>query len=254
MKAQSWVERYTSVLSALSMTAERLPLTLCGLGTCLDAYVRLAKATALFEAGIPKEAAILAAELIRRTERGTGGEYRVIWPEAESWILGNLPILGWGLGGTGAQVARALALLGGKALISLEDRSAQQLSVVHPDVFIADASGLRRCGEVTPHPPSKPPHCIFEVAAGERVGPIMAQRSTRIIVRFIDEHLDRDPDFVRESINWVDRAGSAVICGFNELAEQHLDQELTTSCHLLSEWRRQGLPLVHLELGGYEMR
>jgi hypothetical protein len=105
---------------------------------------------------------VLAAELMRRTERGAGGEYRIIWPKAESWILENLPILGWALGGTGAQVAQALALLGGTALISLEDRSAKQLSVIHPDILIADASGLRRCGELASHSPSKPPPCIFE--------------------------------------------------------------------------------------------
>ena len=252
MTAPSWVERYTTVISELGTAAERLPLTLCGLGTCVDIYVRLAKASALFEPDIPKEAMVLAAELMRRTERGAGGEYRIIWPKAESWILENLPILGWALGGTGAQVAQALALLGGTALISLEDRSAKQLSVIHPDILIADASGLRRCGDLAPHSASKPPHCIFEVTAGERVGPKVAQRSTRTIVRFLDEHLDRDPDFARESIRLADRATSAVICGFNELADQYLDEELTNSCHLLSEWRRRGISLIHLELGGYE--
>jgi ADP-specific Phosphofructokinase/Glucokinase conserved region len=252
MKAQSWLEQYTTVLSELPTVAERSPLTLCGLGTCVDAYVRLSKATALFEPDVPKEAALLAAELIRRTERGAGGEYRIIWPEAEGWILGNLSILGWGLGGTGAQVAQALVMLGAQALMSLEDRSVQQLSVVHPDILIADASGLKRCGDTTPRLPSKPPHCVFEVAAGERVGPIVAQRSTRIIVRFIDEHLDRDPDFARESIKCAGGAASAVICGFNELGDQYLDQELANTCSLLNEWRRQGLSLIHLELGGYE--
>jgi ADP-dependent phosphofructokinase/glucokinase len=105
---------------------------------------------------------------------------------------------------------------------------------------------------LAPHSPSKPPHGIFEVTAGERVGPIVAQRSTRIIVRFFDEHLDRDPGFARESIRLADRATSAVICGSNELADLYLDQELTNTCHLLSEWRRRGISLIHLELGGYE--
>ena len=69
MKAGWWAEQYATVLSELPIVVEGLPLTICGLGTCVDAYVRLAKATALFESDVPTEAAQLAAELIHESAR-----------------------------------------------------------------------------------------------------------------------------------------------------------------------------------------
>lgn len=49
-------------------------------------------------------------------------------------------------------------------------------------------------------------------------------------------------------------AGAAVVCGFNELANDSLTEELERAKELLSIWREEGLTLIHLELGGYENR
>ncbi|HEX4201725.1 MAG TPA: ADP-dependent glucokinase/phosphofructokinase, partial [Chthoniobacterales bacterium] len=41
-------------------------------------------------------------------------------------------------------------------------------------------------------------------------------------------------------------------CGFNEIAKNSLSDELEYTKSLLSTWRDEGLPAIHLELGGYE--
>jgi ADP-dependent phosphofructokinase/glucokinase len=252
MTQESWVDRYTSLLPRISAHAPGTPLILCGLASCADAYLRLAEAEALFAAKPGTEPNALAQELIRRTERGSGGEFFMDWPDAGTWIEKNLRIADWGLGGTGAQAAQTLAILGARALISLEDRSERKLSVIHPDVLVADSSGAKRRGELSSQAGSEPVHYIFEVAASEQVGPVRASRSTRIIVRFAHHHLDRDPHFVRVSQENASTAGAAVVCGFNELADESLSEELEHARKLLSGWRERGLALIHLELGGYE--
>jgi ADP-dependent phosphofructokinase/glucokinase len=251
MTQNSWAERYTSLLPKISAHAQRAPLILCGLASCADAYLRLTEARALFAAKPGTEPNALARELIRRTEQGAGGEFFMDWPDGGTWIEKNIRIANWGLGGTGAQAAQTLAILGARALISLEDRGARKLSVIHPDVLVADSSGLRRRGELSNRPGSEPVHYIFEVAAGEQIGPVTASRSTRIIVRFAHHHLDRDPDFVSLSQKNASMAGAAVVCGFNELADESLSKELEHARKLLSGWRERGLALIHLELGGY---
>jgi ADP-dependent phosphofructokinase/glucokinase len=252
MTKESWVEGYTSLLPRISAHAQGTRLILCGLASCADAYLRLAQAEALFAAKPGTEPHSLAQELIGRTERGTGGEFFMDWPDAETWIEKNLPIANWGLGGTGAQVAQTLAILGARALISLEDRSERKLSVIHPDVLVALPTGPRRREELSSQVGSEPVHYIFEVAAGEQVGSVTASRSTRIIVRFAHHHLDRDPDFARVSQENASAAGAAVVCGFNELADEALSEELEHARKLLCGWRERGLALIHLELGGYE--
>jgi hypothetical protein len=188
-----WLERYRALLPKIRSHAEHARLVLCGLASCTDAYLRLSAAQPLFHAKNGAKASTLARELIRRTERGAGGELFLDWPDGGAWVEEHLPITSWGLGGTGAQVAQTLAILGAKALISLEDRSERKLSVIHPDVLVADAFGTRRRGELSGVAGGKPAHYIFEVAAGEPVGPVTATRSTRIIVRFAHDPLDRDP-------------------------------------------------------------
>ena len=251
MTLDSWKDRYHSLVPRLGDLAGRMPLTLCGLATCTDAYLRLAEAGPLFAAQSGK-AASLAKALQQRAANGIGGELFFDWPEAEDWITENLPISKWGLGGTGAQAAQTLALLGARALITLQDRSQRQLSVIHPDVFVATQQGLEKCSSLEGSGPKKPAHYIFEFNAGEVAGDQRAKRSTRVIVRFADDPLDRDPAFVRESIARAGQAGSAVICGYNEVAKASLTAELEYTKNLLSAWRAQGLAKIHLEVGGYE--
>jgi ADP-dependent phosphofructokinase/glucokinase len=251
MTSDCWREQYEALVPRLTGFARAMPLTLCGLATCTDAYLRLAEAEPLFTARNGK-AASLARTLQQRAVSGIGGELFVHWPEAEDWMAENLRPSNWGLGGTGAQAAQALTMLGARALISLEDRSWRQLSVIHPDILIATTQGLERRGAVRESGSSKPAHYIFEFSSGELIGPHPAKRSTRVIVRFADDRLDRDIAFVRESVSKANEAGAGVICGFNEIAENSLAGELEYTKSLLSAWRDEGLPAIHLELGGYE--
>ena len=250
MTLDSWRDKYHSLVPRLGDLARRMPMTLCGLATCTDAYLRLADAGPLFAASSGK-AASLAKVLQQRAANGIGGELFFDWPEAEDWIAENLPISKWGLGGTGAQAAQTLAVLGARALITLQDRSQRQLSVIHPDVFVATQHGLAKRSSLENSGPKKPAHYIFEFSAGEVAGDQRAKRSTRVIVRFADDPLDRDPAFVRESIAQAGQAGAAVICGYNEVAKASLPAELEYTRNLLSAWRAQGLSTIHLELGGY---
>ena len=199
MTLDSWRKQYVSLVPRLAGLAQRTRLSLCGLATCTDAYLRLADAGPLFAASGGK-AAWLAKALQWRAANGIGGELFFDWPEAEGWIAQNLDISSWGLGGTGAQAAQTLAVLGARALVTLQDRSQRQLSVIHPDVLVATRQGLEKRGALEGSGPSKPAHYIFEFSAGELVGPERAKRSTRVIVRFADDPLDRDLAFVQESV------------------------------------------------------
>jgi ADP-dependent phosphofructokinase/glucokinase len=251
MNLDSWREKYLSLVPRLSGLAQAMPLTLCGLATCTDAYLRLAEAESLFAAR-NRKAASLAKVLQERAASGIGGELLLDWPEAEEWIAANLPISSWGLGGTGAQAAQMLTVLGARALITLEDRSQRQLSVIHPDVLVATEHGLEKRAALDGTGSSKPAHYIFEFSVDELIGRERAKRSTRVIVRFADDQLDRDPAFVQVSVAQASQAGVAVICGFNEVAPAALAAELEYTKTLLSAWQAQGLSKIHLELGGYE--
>ena len=251
MTRDFWREQYSVLVPRLSGLAQDLPLTLCGLATCTDAYLRLSEAKALFSAR-DHNAVLLAKRLEQRAANGVGGELFLDWAEAEEWIAENLTISNWGLGGTGAQAAQALTVLGGRALITLEDRTERQLSVIHPGVLVATADGLEKREAVKASGSSKPAHYIFEFNAGDVIGSKRAKRSTRVIVRFAHDRLDHDPAFVRESAAHASQAGAAVICGYNEVPPAFLAAELEHTKDLLSVWRGGGLSAIHLELGGYE--
>jgi ADP-dependent phosphofructokinase/glucokinase len=251
MTQEFWPDIYRSFIPFLPEYVHEARLTLCGLASCVDAYLKLAKAEALINAAEGTEPAALAKELLRRAQAGIGGEYRFDWPDAEAWIQQHLPITAWATGGTGVQAAQMLTLLGAPALISLEDRGKRQLSVLSPEVLVADPNGLRKCGDLIGTNQQKPAHYIFEVTAGEKIGSVTAKRSTRVIVRCADDRLDADDDFVRESINLAGSAGAAILCGFNEVPAELLEESLSTSMAIVQAWRARGLRLVHLELGGY---
>jgi ADP-dependent phosphofructokinase/glucokinase len=247
----NWHKCYEDLVRRLPGFVRDARLTICGLATCVDGYVRLPEAEALITAENGTPQAALAGELFRRAASGIGGEFRMDWPEGAAWVENNLRFSRWGLGGTGAQAAQTLAILGAPALMSLEDRGARQLSVIHPDVYIATTAGVARCGDIPIAAGRKPAHYIFEFTAGAKAGPVVPRRSTRTIVRFGDDRLDNDPAFVRESIAAAATAGAAILCGFNEVGEQALEQAVTDSITLAEAWKDRGLKTVHLELGDY---
>jgi ADP-specific Phosphofructokinase/Glucokinase conserved region len=173
------------------------------------------------------------------------------WPEGGMWVERNLQFSRWGLGGSGAQAAQMLAIVGAPALMSLEDRSRRQLSVIHPNVLVATNRGVIRCGELSTAQGRKPAHYIFEFTAGTQVGSIIPKRSSRTIVRFTDERLDNDSDFTRESITAAANAGAGILSGFNEIGDQDIEAALRETIALAQAWRNRGLKTIHLELGDF---
>jgi ADP-dependent phosphofructokinase/glucokinase len=251
VKIDDWGEVYRDLVPQLPAYVKEARLTICGLSTFLDGYVRLHDAERLLNAeeGTPQGA--LSRELFRRASAGIGGEFHLDWPEGGMWVEKNLRFSSWGLGGSGAQAGQMLAILGAPALMSLEDRSERQLSVIHPNVQVATDRGIFRCGELYPIEGRKPAHYIFEFTAGRQVGSIIPTRSSRTIVRFADERLDKDSDFTRESITAAADAGAAILSGFNEIGHQDIEAELLNTVTLAHAWRDRGLRTIHLELGDY---
>lgn len=251
MKTEDWGKVYGDLLQRLPGYVRDARLTICGLSTFLDGYVRLHEAEPLLKAKGGTPQAALSRELFRRASIGIGGEFYLDWPEGGTWVEENLQFSRWGLGGSGAQAAQMLAIIGAPALMSLEDRSARQLSVIHPKVLVATNRGVVRSGELPRAQGRKPAHYIFEFTAGTQVGSIVPKRSSRTIVRFTDERLDNDPDFSRESIAASATAGAGILSGFNEIGEEDIDAALRDTIALVQAWRNQGLKTIHLELGDY---
>ena len=251
MKTEDWGKVYKDLVQRLPAHVRDARLTMCGLSTFLDGYVRLHEAEPLLNAKGGTPQAALSQELFRRASVGIGGEFYMDWPEGGMWVEENLQFSRWGLGGSGAQAAQMLAIMGAPALMSLEDRSSRQLSVIHPNVLVATNRGVVGCGELSTAPGRKPAHYIFEFTAGTQVGSIIPTRSSRTIVRFTDERLDNDSDFTRESIAAAGNAGAGILSGFNEIGDQDIEAALTKTIALAQAWRGRGLETIHLELGDY---
>ena len=251
MKIDDWGEMYGEAVQKLPAYVQEARLTICGLSTFLDGYVRLHEAEPVLnsEDGTPQ--GVLARELLRRASAGIGGEFFLDWPEGGIWLEKNLQFSRWGLGGSGAQAGQMLAVLGAPALMSLEDRSKRQLSVIHPSVQVATNQGVLQCGDILPVEKRKPAHYIFEYTAGSPIGSIIPKRSSRTIVRFTQERLDNDPDFTRESISAAAISGAAILSGFNEIDRQDIRAALSDTVKLAHAWRDRGLRTIHLELGDY---
>ncbi len=77
MTLDFWREQYQALVPRLTGLARNLPLTLCGLATCTDAYLRLAEAEALFSAR--NEKAVLLARALQQRAAATGSEANYFW-------------------------------------------------------------------------------------------------------------------------------------------------------------------------------
>jgi ADP-dependent phosphofructokinase/glucokinase len=188
--------------------------------------------------------------LLERARGGVGGEIRVDWPGGPAWLDQRLPRR-LGLGGTGAQAAQTLALLGAPALLALSNRSAAQLALIHPEVRVAGPDGIVPVRMVQSAGRGKPPHCVLEFTAGVPAGGVLPPRSSRVIVRFDDDPLEADPWFARASADLAASAGAGVLTGFNALPAGGLPEVLAWVRPLAASWRAAGLPWVHLALGDF---
>ena len=246
-----WRDSYLALIDRLPDLAARSRLTLCGLSTCVDVYLRLEDAGPLLDADPDSPAGALAERLWRRARAGVGGEMHVEWPGGPAWLDAHLPGK-LGLGGTGAQAAQTLAHLGAPTLAAVADRSARQLEQFHQDVGIAADDGLSRAGLLRGSPTSaKLAHYIVEFCAGTVIRGQALPRSSRVICRFCDDPLEDDRLFDRLSRDLAARAGAAILSGYNELPADLLLPSIQSSAALANDWRAAGLPLVHLELGDF---
>lgn len=247
-----WPKQYAALISQLPDFVERSGLIVGGFSTCVDIYLSLhdainALAPAVHES---RESKNLLDELKRRALDGIGGEIFIDWPQGADWI--DRHIAGQrAIGGTNAQAAYMLAVLGGKALIALADRTAPQLSVLHPDSLLATKDGFSPVSSVPPNGAGGAPHYIFEYTAGTIIDGATVPRSTRTIVRFEHNALHRDPEFVEATVNHTDEIGAGVLCGFNEVPPQIWEEELDYAAAVGAAWREAGLPVIHVELADF---
>jgi ADP-dependent phosphofructokinase/glucokinase len=248
----SWPAAYAALIERLPGLARDARLTMGGFSACVDVYLNLGTATSALRpdaTGTP--AAALLDSLEQRALSGIGGELAIDWAEGPAWI--DRRITGRrAVGGTSVQAATMLAMLGAPALAALEDRSAGQLSVIHPDVLVATGEGAVPVAAVTPQGSGKPPHYIFEYTAGDVIAGRPVPRSSRTIVRFDHSALERDPEFVLLSTASAATAGSGIVCGFNELPPGQAAAEVDYAAAVVRLWRAAGLPLIHMELGDFD--
>ena len=251
-KPSGWHRAFDDILERLPDLVARSRLTLCGLSTCVDVYLRLEQADALLAADPTTPEGRLAARLLERAYAGVGGEIRVDWPDGPAWLDAHVPTT-VGLGGTGAQAGQMLACLCAPTLVAVADRTARQLGCFHPAVGLATADGLTAAGALHGiEGNDKPPHYIVEFSAGSTVGGRMLPRSSRIICRFADDPLDDDPWFETHSQRLAGEAGAAILSGFNEVPRERLVESIVAATTLAIGWRDAGLDLIHLELGDFE--
>src|SRR5436190_18681317 len=164
-----WAESYACLVDRLADWVRRSRLTLCGFSACVDVYLSLHDVLdEVAEAAKGTPAAAMIAELKRRARAGIGGELHVDWPQGPAWMArhfqGRL-----GLGGTSAQAANLLATLGAPALLSLAGRDRDQLSVIHPDVYLATDRGPITRNRIASAGSGSAPHYIFEFTAGRTI-------------------------------------------------------------------------------------
>ena len=243
---------YAALIQHLPELVDQSRLTVGGFSTCVDVYLSLRDAVDRFgdRDDIPLQAQGLISELCRRAGAGIGGELFVDWPDGVGWIDAHLTGRR-AIGGTSAQAAFMLSLLGAPALIALEDRSEAQLGVLHPNTLVASHAGMNPVSSVSPSGQGRAPHYIFEFTIGDDIGGVRIPRSSRVIVRFGHDPLHRDAEFVSISTVCAKNVGAGVICGFNEIEPERSDDELAYAAAVAAGWRKAGVSIVHLELGAF---
>ena len=256
-----WAARYRDLAAAVGAAAPGSGPYLLGFSACVDAIWRvdadlLALLARLTEGGSTREDAAgarLLGQALARIGAGRGGELALDWPQGPTWLSQRLPAPDRRqLGGTGPQAAWTLAELGARTVVALADRSAHQLSVLHPAIEIAEQDGLIPAGEATadPNAPTQPIHAIFEFTAGTPHRGGVLPRSTRIIVRFTTRGIERDEQLVAAQPDLIPRLRGAVVSGMNAIpAGDQASWEWLD--RMVDAWRTASVPHRHLELAEY---
>lgn len=248
----TWREAYARLAAEVPRLAAAARPLLAGFAACVDKLLDLHEIAPRLAEHPEAPARRFLEALMTRAAAGRGGEILVDWPAGPAFLA---PLAqGSALGGTAAQAAWALARLGAPAIIALGDRSADQLAVLDPATWLADGDGkLRRAGETAPEGEGKPAHYIVEYTAGRPLPGLVPTRSTRIIVRFADEDIERDAAFRAYGRGHGAGAGAALLSGPNAVPPGPLEAALDELADAAAEWRAAGIGLVHLELGEFAM-
>ncbi|MBS1165442.1 MAG: hypothetical protein H6R00_1467 [Proteobacteria bacterium] len=243
-------ERLAADLPTIVGAATRL---VTGFAVCLDRRIDLHAVAPLLAAHPDAGARRLFTELMARAKAGRGGEMLVNnWPDGPAFLDPRTLPGGTAIGGTSAQAAWTLAAIGAPSLLALGEVGPQELAALHAGIGLAESetavgSPRRRWPALS----DKPAHYIIEYTAGRPLPGFVAERSTRIIVRFADEALHTDARFDR----WVAANGHELRAGLlsspNTLPLTELPEALARLSAAARDWRSAGLSVVHLELGAY---
>jgi ADP-dependent phosphofructokinase/glucokinase len=252
MRSWDWPTAYAELVARLGEYGAHARWTFCGLGACVDAVMSAHDAVAALLASSNVSARALGQTLEQRAGAGVGGEVRVHWDDGPDWLDAALP-LRKALGGTAAHAARVLTRLGAPALLALSHRDAEQMGCLDGDICLAIDGRATPARNVDPHGAPRPKIYIFEFTAGRRVGDTLAPRSSRVIVRFTDPDIENDQQFEALSTAMGAEAGAAVLSGFNGIRAADLDRALAQARALALRWRAAGVPIVHMEMGGFEI-
>ena len=251
MSERVWPEIYADVLARSGGIIRRARWTFCGLGACVDATLSVHEAVPALLASGSASAQALGEILAERAETGVGGEVRIAWDDGPAWLDAAFhPARA--LGGTGAHAARVLTIVGAPALLALQHRDAEQMACVDADILLARGGRAVAARDIAPSGEPRPKIYIFEFTAGRRVRKAAAPRSSRIIVRFTDPEPEADAEFEALSLALADKSGAGVLSGFNSVGGGDLDGALARARALAMGWRAAGVPVVHLEMGGYD--
>jgi ADP-dependent phosphofructokinase/glucokinase len=247
-----WAQLYARASEAVEEIVLEAPPILAGFTACVDVVIAfddalLARLQADSTEGGP--ARELVDELARAVVRG-GGELRLDWPEGPAW-LGQRLAGTRALGGTGAQVAQSLAVLGAQALLCLGKRSSELADLLDPNVLLASDSGAVAAAHMATSGNASLPHYVFEFARGATVDGRRVTKSDRLITLYEPEELEDDPQFDHLSSEIAALRGAAVISGFNELLPERRRAGLARCAALVETWRRRGLRVAHVELARY---
>ncbi|HEX6525185.1 MAG TPA: ADP-dependent glucokinase/phosphofructokinase [Streptosporangiaceae bacterium] len=259
----SWRDAYVAVAGRVAEQAPKARLMFTGASACVDAIFpigaerlgRLARGVAVGSPGGSADGragAELLARVMARVVDGRGGELLTRWSDGPSWVFELLgPPDRHQVGGTGPQASWALAVAGAESVLALADRSAEQLAVIDPRVGLCSDGSIVAAGSVAPSgTPAKLPHCILEFTAGTSWGGMMVPRSSRIILRFGDEPIECDEQFLTVTSRLASVAGAGLLSGLNTLAEDNLNERLWLAA-LGRAWSDGGLPVIHHELAEF---
>jgi hypothetical protein len=194
----------------------------------------------------------LCDRVLKRITAGRGGELLTRWPAGPSWIYALLgPPDRQQVGGTGPQASWALAMVGARSVLALADRSAEQLAVIDPRTGVCADGTVVAAGSLTPSGrATKLPHCILEFTAGTTGRQLAVPRSSRIILRFGDEPIERDEAFFAMAPALASSAGAGLLSGLNVLADADTaDRDWLAA--LARAWSDAGLAVIHHELAEF---